>query len=197
MNKHGFFKTINLVLITLLATTFVFAKITTETVQLVEKNLTEQLKQDLSEKSLTIELKNIEEVKSSNSQVNLVGKAFCILESEDTKLPIEFQAVISKSENKVLNITYEFVREEPVSLSVMSNEEMIARTVIEEIHKDIDTTNIVLTINSLKKDEASNKLVGFGEVKLGDFNLKTIKFDVEMDKSDKPIKVNSYQLGSY
>lgn len=193
MNKPGSYRIVSSILIVLLFSAAAFAKVSEKTYQLVQKNLSTQLKQDLTENSLTVKFKDIREINVSSDTVNLVGDAYCILDKENTKLPIHFEAVVNTSKDEIAYIDYKFVEETEIDYT-MTREELVTQAVMEKIHKDFDTTNIVFSVEGLERMGNSNKFQGFGEIKIEDLAIRKIKFDVEFDEINSQVKIGSYQI---
>lgn len=162
--------------------------------QLVTQKLSQKLKADLSNETAVVKLKKVEQYKISQSEIGLTGDAVCI--TGETQLPLKFEVKINSPKQIVSEINYNFV-EDSSSYSPTSEEEFLMKELMSKISRDYKTTNIVIAIDNYENVgvvDNEKKLLGVGEVRIGDMVWNTIKFDVSLDAATNKAKKISYKV---
>ena len=159
---------------------------------LIIQNLSEKLQDDLATKNVRVKLNKVEELKISNSEVELTGDAICILTNDNRQLPIRFDAKMDVAKQNISNISYDFVIPS-ADYNPTNNEEMLMKVLMSKISQDYKTENIVIALDSVENVANINgekKFLGIGEVRVGGMVWNQIKFDVVMDaKTQKANKI--------
>lgn len=180
----------------LFAFTSAFASVGEKNNSLIVKNLSKKLQNDLALKSVTVQLKNVEEYRISKSEIGFKGDAVCILEDKNNQLPITFDAKLDAANQSLTDIVYDFV--EPVSeFAPSSNEEILMKELMKKISKDYKTDNIVIAVDGVENVSNVNnekEFTGIGEVRIGDLVWNKVKFDVVLDVKNKLATKVIYQL---
>ena len=189
--KYNKFSLTNFLLIIVLSASAVFAgKLTADNknVVLVGQNLSAKLKTDLAAENLSIKFTNVEETVLSNSQILLKGDAFAVLPSENTELPIKFEAKVNTSEEIVNDVAYNFVESSYVPTT---DEEFLMKNLLQKIAADYKTENVVIAIDGFETQDLTNKkeYKGLAEIRVGDLEWKKIDFDVVLNGTNAAEKI--------
>ncbi|HEX8287309.1 MAG TPA: hypothetical protein VF556_04905 [Pyrinomonadaceae bacterium] len=156
---------------------------------LIANNLSEKLKADLAEQNLKIKFGNVEESVIANNLVEIKGQAFCILPSENTQLPINFEARVNPMRKVVADVQYKFVESD---YAPSADEEILMRELMKQISRDYKTDQITIAIDGFETTETANSqknLKGDGEIKIGEVEWSKIKFDVVLNTDKKATKI--------
>lgn len=156
---------------------------------ILASNLSEKLKVDLAESNLEIRFGNVEESRISSNLVEIKGQAFCVLPTEDTQLPINFEAKINTLRKTVDEVEYKFIE---TSYSPSADEEVLIRELIKQISRDYKTDRITIAIDGFDATRSSDnqkQLKGVGEVKIGEVEWNKINFDVVLNGDKKATKI--------
>lgn len=156
---------------------------------LIANNLSEKLKTDLAENNLRIKFGEVEEVKISNNLVEIKGQAFCVLPSENTQLPINFEAKVNPVRKTVADVQYKFVES---NYAPSADEEILMRELMKQVSRDYKTDQITIAIDGFDATQATNnqkQLTGIGEIKIGEVEWNKIKFDVVLNADKKATKI--------
>lgn len=156
----------------------------------ITENLSQKLKSDLSENNLSVKLKMVEESQVTNREIVVKGEAICILPTENTQLPLQFEARLNKSSNSLEDVKYVFIES---NYAPSASEDVLMKEIMRQISKDYKTDQIVIAIDgfeSTKLNETQKNVKGLGEVRVGDLVWKKITFDVVMNADNKAAKVN-------
>jgi hypothetical protein len=161
-------------------------------ISLIANNLSQKLKADLAESNLNIKFGNVEETKIDGNLVEVKGEAFCVLPTENTQLPINFEAKVDTAKQLVADVQYAFVES---AYAPVAEEEILMQELMKQISRDYKTDQITIAIDGFETlDAAGNQknLKGIGEVKIGEVEWNKINFDVVLgaDKKAKKITYN-------
>jgi len=182
MNNQIKAKSFLILAVCLISASSVFA-LSEKNQRLVEQNLSRKLRSDLANENLTVKLNTVKERKISTSEVGLTGDAVCILTQDDNQLPIQFEVKVNPANQRVLAIKYDFVSSDS-EYAPSQTEEILMKELMGRISRDYKTQNIVIAIDGFETigDAAGGtKLLGVGEVRIGDMVWNKIKFDVVLD----------------
>lgn len=152
-------------------------------------NLSEKLKVDLAENNLKIRFGNVEESRIANNIVEIKGQAFCVLPTEDTQLPINFEARVNTVRKTVDEMQYKFVE---TKYAPPADEEVLLSELLKQISRDYKTDQITIAINGFDAIPSSNnqkQLKGVGEIKIGEVEWNKINFDVVLNADKKATKI--------
>ena len=156
---------------------------------ILANNLSEKLKADLAENNLKIKFGNVEEVKIANNLVEIKGQAFCILPTENTQLPINFEAKVNTLRKTVDDVQYKFVES---NYAPSADEEVLMRELMKQISRDYKTDQITIAIDGFDATAASDnqkQLKGIGEIKIGEVEWSKINFDVLLNAGKRATKI--------
>ena len=162
--------------------------------QLLTKELSQRVQADLANDSATVKLNNVKEYRVSRSEIGLTGDAICI--TGENQMPFQFDAKINTPQRKVSEINYNFV-DDAANYSPASTEDVLMKELMAQISRDYKTTNILIAIDNFQEvgaDENGKKIVGIGEVRIGDLVWNDIKFDVSLDANTKKPKKIVYKV---
>ncbi|MDQ3130482.1 MAG: hypothetical protein M3Q99_06945 [Acidobacteriota bacterium] len=152
-------------------------------------NLSEKLKVELSENNLKIKFGNVQEVRIANNLIKIKGEAFCVLPTEDTQLPINFEAKVNTLRRTVDEVQYKFVE---TNYAPSADEEVLIRELMKQISRDYKTDRITIAIDGFDANAASDnqkQLTGVGEIKIGEVEWSKINFDVILNAAKKATKI--------
>ena len=153
---------------------------------LVEK-LTERLRVDLADQSVKVKLGSVRDNEVSKSRVNFNGQAFAVVINDETELPFRFTANVNLSNRNIENIDYQFI-ETASEFAPSVAEDSLMKELMTKISRDFETTNIVISIDGFDTARLTpneTKYEGIGEVRIGDFEWRKIKFNVVLDSQNK------------
>jgi hypothetical protein len=156
---------------------------------LIAKDLSEKLKTDLAENNLKIKFGNVEEVRIANNLVEIKGQAFCILPTESTQLPINFEAKVNPIRKTVADVQYKFVESD---YAPSADEEILMRELMKQISRDYKTEQITIAIDGFDATQTTDnqrQLKGIGEIKIGEVEWNKIRFDVVLNADKKATKI--------
>jgi len=167
-----------------------YPKASSKNYSAITENLSQKLKSDLSENNLSVKLKMVEESQVTNREIVVKGEAICILPTENTQLPLQFEARLNKSSNSLEDVKYVFIES---NFAPSASEDVLMKEIMKQISKDYKTDQIVIAIDgfeSTKLNETQKNVKGLGEVRVGDLVWKKITFDVVMNADNKAAKVD-------
>ena len=156
---------------------------------LIAKDLSEKLKADLAENNLRIKFGDVEEVRIANNLVEIKGQAFCILPTESTQLPINFEAKVNPIRKTVADVQYKFVESD---YAPSADEEVLMRELMKQISRDYKTEQITIAIDgfdAMQTTDNQRQLKGIGEIKIGEVEWNKIKFDVVLNADKRATKI--------
>jgi serine/threonine protein kinase len=160
----------------------------------VINNLQKKLKTDLANETVSVKLNTVEEYKISKNQIGLKGSGFCLITSENNRLPMTFDVKVNPNNLSVTEIRYDFAElTEASEYAPSSNEEFLMKELMGKISRDYKTDNIVISIDGMEdvsKVTNRKEFTGVGEVRIGTLVWNKIKFDVVFDgATNKAAKV--------
>lgn len=158
----------------------------------IVQKLTEKLRVDLADQTVEVKLNDVRDSEISKSQLDFDGKALAVVRNDKTELPFQFTAQVNLAKQSIENIDYKFVEAETEFAPSLA-EDNLMKGLMTQISKDYDTTNIVISIDGFdaaKTGSNQTKYEGTGEVRIGDFEWRKIKFNVVLDsKSQTATKI--------
>lgn len=162
-----------------------------QTLSTIAANLSKKLRVDLADNTATVKISDIERQQLSKNQVDFKGSAFCILKSENTQLPIKFEAKINPQTQDVADINYNFVEENNDEFAPTNTEEVLMKELMKQVSVDYKTDSIVIAIDGFEVVPSANgkTLKGNGEIKIGEVKWSKINFDVMLDDENKPAQI--------
>ncbi|HEY0457766.1 MAG TPA: hypothetical protein VGC97_01365 [Pyrinomonadaceae bacterium] len=151
------------------------------------QKLTQKLRADLADQSVQVKLNNVRDSEISKSQIGFDGQALAVVKDDKTELPFQFTAAVNLNNQTVEAVDYQFV-ESNSAFAPSAAEDNLMKGLMTQISKDYNTTNIVISIDGfdaaqLTADET--KYEGIGEVRIGDFEWRKIKFNVVLDSQNR------------
>ncbi|MCD9188524.1 MAG: hypothetical protein LUM44_19050 [Pyrinomonadaceae bacterium] len=167
-----------------------YPKTSAKNYSVIAQNLSQKLKSELAENNLSVKLKTVEESQVTNREIVVKGEAVCILPTENTQLPLQFEAILNKSNNLLEDVKYVFVES---NYAPSASEDVLMKEIMKQISKDYKTSQITIAIDgfeSTKLNENQKSVKGLGEVRVGDLVWKKITFDVVMDADNRASKVD-------
>jgi len=190
-NQYGFRK-LNIIIIVLaiLAVFSMQAKADAKTDRYnnaIVQKLTEKLRVDLSDTSVEVKLNDVRNSEISNNQIDFNGKALAVVKTDKTELPFQFTAEVNLTNQSIENVDYKFV-DSTSEFAPSAAEDSLMKGLMTQISKDYNTTNIVISIDGFdtaRLTPAATKYEGIGEVRIGDFEWRKIKFNVVLDSNDQ------------
>jgi len=153
----------------------------------IVQKLTEKLRLDLADQTVEVKLSDVRDNEISKSQLDFDGKALAVVRNDKTELPFQFTAQVNLAKQSIESIDYKFVEAETEFAPSLA-EDNLMKGLMTQISKDYDTTNIVISIDGFDAAKtASNqtKYEGTGEVRIGDFEWRKIKFNVVLDSQSQ------------
>jgi len=153
----------------------------------IVQKLTEKLRVDLADQSIQVKLNSVRDDEISKSQADFDGHALAIVVNDKTALPFHFTANVNLNNQSVETIDYQFI-EGNSEFAPSAAEDSLMKELMAKISKDYDTTNIVISIDGFDTARLTSnetKYEGLGEVRIGDFEWRKIKFDVVLDSQNK------------
>src|SRR6185369_16654754 len=190
-NQYGFRK-LNIIIIVLaiLAVFSMQAKADAKTDRYnnaIVQKLTEKLRVDLSDTSVEVKLNDVRNSEISNNQIDFNGNALAVVKTDKTELPFQFTAEVNLTNQSIENVDYKFV-DSTSEFAPSAAEDSLMKGLMTQISKDYNTTNIVISIDGFdtaRLTPAATKYEGIGEVRIGDFEWRKIKFNVVLDSNDQ------------
>lgn len=149
----------------------------------IVQKLTEKLRVDLADQSVEVKLNTVRDNEISKSRIDIDGKALAVVTNDKTELPFQFTAQVNLSNQDIETIDYQFVAAESEFAPSLA-EDNLMKELMTKISKDYDTTNIVISIDGFdtaRLTPRETKYEGIGEVRIGDFEWRKIKFNVVLD----------------
>jgi len=153
----------------------------------IVQKLTEKLRVDLADSSVEVKLNDVRDNEISKNQVDFDGRALAVVINDKTELPFQFTAKVNLAKQSIENIDYRFVESE-ADFAPSLAEDGLMKGLMTQISKDYDTTNIVISIDGFEAAKlASNKTMyeGTGEMRIGYFEWRKIKFNVVLDSDSQ------------
>lgn len=164
----------------------------------IAQRLTEKLRVDLSDQTVQVKLNDIRDNEISKSQAAFDGQALAVVTNDKTELPFQFTARINLNNQSIEDISYQFVESEAEEVFAPSiAESSLMQELMTKISKDYETTNIVISIDGFDSAQLTSnetKFEGIGEVRIGDFEWRKIKFNVVLDLQAKTATQVLYEV---
>lgn len=160
---------------------------------LIERDLSQKLKADLSASNLSVKFKTLEEAPLSNNVVEVKGDAFCVLPEDKTELPLKFEAKYDLRSQTVTDVSYSFVESAESSFAPSTEEEMLMKNLMKQIGADYKTDQITIAIddfNAAPQNGGKTAYQGAGEIKIGPFVWNKFDFNIVVndDKTASEVK---------
>lgn len=152
----------------------------------ITQKLTEKLRVDLADQSVQVKLNSLGGKEVSKTLADFDGKALAVVINDKTALPFQFTAQVNLNDQNIENVEYKFV-DAKADFAPAAAEDSLMKELMTRISKDYDTTNIVISIDgfdSAALTSSETKYEGIGEVRIGDFEWRKIKFDVVLDSQN-------------
>ncbi len=153
----------------------------------IVQKLTEKLRADLADQSVEVKLNAVSDNKISKSEVDFNGKALAVVINDKTELPFEFTAKVNLNNQNIEDVSYHFIAAESEFAPSIA-EDNLMKELMTKISKDYATTNIVISIDGFDTARLTSnetKYEGIGEVRIGDFEWRKIKFNVVLDSQNQ------------
>lgn len=167
----------------------VYAKAAVRDYSPIARTLSQKLKTELADESLSVKLKSVEESRVTSREVVVKGEAICILPAENTQLPLQFEAKFDKSKNSFEVVNYVFVDGE---YAPVSSEEVLMKELMQKIGADYQTSDITIAIDAFeltKINETEKGAKGAGEIRVGDLVWNKLTFDIILNDENKASKI--------
>jgi hypothetical protein len=151
------------------------------------QKLTEKLRVDLADDAVEVKLNTVRDNEISNSRVDFDGQALAVVTNDKTALPFQFTAQVNLNNQNIEDVSYQFV-EAAAEFAPSLAEDNLMKQLMTKISKDFKTTNIVISIDGFETAQLTmreTKYEGIGEVRIGDFEWRKIKFNVVLDSQNK------------
>ncbi len=194
MNYQHTFKKINLTILALMvfATLSINAKANNATnaglkidryKNAIIQKLAEKLRVDLADPNVEVRMNDVRNNEISSTRLNFDGEALAVVKDDKTELPLQFTAKVNLTNQSVEDVDYKFVESSPefAPSDVQGN---LMTNLMTQISKDYKTTDIVIAIDNFDTSKTSSdqmKYEGTGQVRIGDFEWRTINFNVVVD----------------
>jgi hypothetical protein len=152
---------------------------------LIQK-LTEKLRVDLADRTVEVKLNDVRDHRISKSQIDFNGKALAVVIDDKTELPFQFTATVNPANQSIEDVSYQFVEANSI-FAPAAAEDNLMKGLMRQISKDYNTTNIVIAIDGFdttQRTAGETKYEGIGEVRIGDFEWRKIKFNVVLDSQN-------------
>jgi hypothetical protein len=154
----------------------------------IVQKLTEKLRIDLSDQTVEVKLNDVRSGNEiSKSQLDFDGKALAVVKNDKTELPFQFTAQVNLAKQSIESIDYKFVEAE-TEFAPSAAEDNLMKGLMTQISKDYSTTNIVISIDGFDAAKTAanrTRYEGTGEVRIGDFEWRKIKFNVVLDSQSQ------------
>jgi hypothetical protein len=162
----------------------------------IVQKLTEKLRVDLADNNVEVKLNNVQNNEISKSQIDFDGNALAVVKNDKTELPFQFNAKVNLTNQSVEEINYKFVEATPEFEPSMV-EGSLMKELMAQISNDYKTTNIVIAIDGFEAAKITSnetKYEGIGEVRIGDFDWRKVKFNVVLDSQNQTATKISYEV---
>lgn len=160
------------------------------------QKLTEKLRVDLADKTVEVKIGDVQNKETLKNQIAFDGKALAVVKDDKTELPIEFTAKVNVNNQKVEDVSYKFVETAPEFAPGLA-EDNLMKQLMTQISKEYKTTNIVIAIDNFETKKLTSNETGYegvGEVRIGDFEWRKIKFNVVLDSQNQTATKISYDV---
>jgi hypothetical protein len=151
----------------------------------IARELTQKLRVDLADQTVQVKLNSVRE----NGRAGIDGRALAVVTSDKTELPLQFSAKVNLNNQSVEDVSYEFVAAAAdTEFAPTLAEDNLMKELMAKISQDYETTNIVISIDGFDTAQVTSlqtKYEGIGEVRIGDFEWRKIKFNVVLDSQSR------------
>lgn len=158
-------------------------------VALITQNLSAKLKADLVSNNVSVVYKNIEKTQVSSTETIFKGDALAVVPSDNTQLPIKFEAKVNPVAEVVDDVVYAFVES---NYAPSTDEEFLMKHLLKKLAADYKTQEVVIAIDGFETQKAAenqNEFKGTAEVRVGELEWKKINFDVMMNGKNEASKI--------
>lgn len=153
----------------------------------IVQKLTEKLRVDLADNAVQVKLNNVRDSKISENRLDFDGQALAVVTSDKTELPFQFTATANPANQSIEEVSYQFVEANSI-FAPTAAEDNLMKGLMTQISKDYNTTNIVIAIDGFDTAQVTSyqtKYEGIGEVRIGAFEWRKIKFSVVLDSQNQ------------
>ncbi len=153
----------------------------------IVQKLTEKLRADLVDKTVEVKIGDVQNNETLKNQIAFDGKALAVVKNDKTELPLEFTAKVNVNNQSVEDVSYKFVEATPEFAPGLA-EDNLMKELMTQISKDYKTTNIVIAIDNFETNKLTTNETGYegvGEIRIGDFEWRKIKFNVVLDSQNQ------------
>jgi hypothetical protein len=149
--------------------------------------LTDKLRTDLADNTVEVKLNAVRDTELSKNEISFDGQALAVVKNDKTALPFQFTAAVNLNNQSIETIDYRFVEADSV-FAPSAAEDNLMKGLMSQISRDFKTTNIVISIDGFEEAQLTSsetKYEGIGEVRIGDFEWRKIKFNVVLDSQTR------------
>lgn len=167
----------------------IFANIADKDVALISQDLTTKLKSDLVSDNVSVEFKTIEKTRISNTETIVKGDAVAVVPSDNTQLPIKFEAMINPVAEVVNKVEYAFVES---NYAPSTDEEFLMKHLLKKLAADYKTEEVVIAIDGFETQKAAEnqkEYKGTAEIRVGEIEWRKINFDVTLNAKNEASKI--------
>lgn len=161
-------------------------------VALVTKNLSAKLKADLVSNNVSVVYKSVEKTQISNTETIVKGNAVAVVPSDNTQLPIKFEAKINPIARVVDDVEYAFVESVESNYAPSNDEEFLMKHLLKKLAADYKTENVVIAIDGFETQNAAEnqkEYKGTAEIRVGEVEWRKINFDVTLNAKNEASKI--------
>lgn len=191
--KNFKFAVTNFLLVLTFSTVSIFANNITvdndKDVALITQNLSAKLKADLVSNNVSVVFKSVEKTQISKTETIVKGDAVAVVPSDNTELPLKFEAKVNPVAEVVEDVAYAFVESD---YAPTTDEEFLMKHLLKKLAVDYKTEEIVIAIEDFETENAAQnqkEFKGSAEVRVGEVEWKTINFDVMMNAKNEASKI--------
>lgn len=195
--KNFKFAVTNFLLVLIFSAISIFANNSTvdsdKDMALITQNLSAKLNADLVSNNVSVVFKTIEKTQISNTETIVKGDALAIVPSDNTQLPLKFEAKVNPVAEVVDDVAYAFVES---NYAPSTDEEFLMKHLLKKIAADYKTEEVVIAIDGFETQNATQnqkEYKGTAEVRVGEVEWKKINFDVLLNAKNEASKVE-YKL---
>lgn len=161
-------------------------------VALISQNLTAKLKSDLVSNNVSVEFKTVEKTQISNTETIVKGDAVAVVPSDNTQLPIKFEAKINPLAEVVDAVEYAFVENVENNYAPSNDEEFLMKHLLKKLAADYKTEEVVIAIDGFETQKAAEnhkEYKGTAEIRVGEVEWRKINFDVILNAKNEASKI--------
>lgn len=183
----NFFLVLTFSAVSIFANTYIDKK--DKDIELITQNLSAKLKADLVSNNVSVVFKTIEKTQVSNTETIVKGDALAIVPSDNTQLPLKFEAKVNPVAEVVDNVAYAFVES---NYAPSTDEEFLMKHLLKKLAADYKTEEVVIAIEGFETQNAEKnqrEYKGSAEIRVGEVEWKKINFDVMMNAKNEASKI--------